>query len=191
LDSPHVSKKPDSQQRAPKAPNFDKEREKTIEYEGLPPLEAPTKTAGTVVFRNVSSVWRKDDAGSIRSTHASTNNVVVKGGIVMWSGPDAELTMYDDALVVDLQGGSISPALVSIGSQLGLEEIEAESSTSDGVVFDPLDMKIPALLGEKTLIRAVDGLQFGTRNALCVQDHRIYPRIAENLLITVWLTALV
>ncbi|KAJ7454819.1 hypothetical protein FB451DRAFT_1517602, partial [Mycena latifolia] len=162
--NPYVSLKPASQQHAPKTPNFDSEIKDTIKYEGLPPLEPTTSTSGTVLFRNVSSFWTRDESG-IRLSQAS-GNVLVKGGIVAWSGSDAELALLDEALTVDLQGGSITPALVSAGSLLGLQEISGEPSTADGPVFDPLDMKIPTILGEQVLMRAADGLQFGTRDAL-------------------------
>ncbi|KAJ7273060.1 hypothetical protein C8J57DRAFT_1316535 [Mycena rebaudengoi] len=169
--SPYVSEKPASHQHAPKTPNWDQERQAAVEFDGLPPLEAPRPTTGTVVFRNVSSFWtrgNKDDAGSASIPIVRpAGNVVVENGVVVWSGPDAELIDLDSgALVVDLQGGSICPALVSIGAQLGLQEIEYEDSTSDGVVLDPLSQNIPAILGTDTLIRAVDGLEFGTRDAL-------------------------
>lgn len=99
----------------------------------------------------------------------SADNVLIRGGDIVWSGSDAELTLVvEDALTVDLQGGSIAPALVSAGSQLGLQEIAMEPSTADGLVFDPLSMKVPTILGEHTLMRAADGLIFGTRDALCV-----------------------
>lgn len=70
--------------------------------------------------------------------------------------------------VVDLLGGSISPGLITYGSSLGLEEIKSEGSTSDGEVFDPTFQPVLPVLGEHTLVRAADGLQFGTRSALCV-----------------------
>ncbi|KAJ6577348.1 carbohydrate esterase family 9 protein [Mycena capillaripes] len=161
---PYISKKPASQQSAPKTPNFDQEIKDTIKYEGLPPLEPATRTSGVVLFRNVSSFWQRDESG-VRMSQ-SADNVLVKGGNIVWSGSDAELTFLEDALTVDLQGGSIAPALVSAGSQLGLQEIAMEPSTADGVVFDPLSMEIPTILGEYTLMRAADGLRFGTRDAL-------------------------
>jgi hypothetical protein len=166
--SPYMVKKPASQQRAPKTPDFGKEIKDTIEYEGLPPLEASTRTSGTVLFRNISSFWTRDESGVHMSQ--TPENVLVKGGVIMWSGSDTELTSasVEGALTVDLQGGSISPALVSAGSMLGLQEIAGEDSTGDGAVFDPLSMEMPTILGEHTLIRAADGLQFGTRDALCV-----------------------
>lgn len=67
---------------------------------------------------------------------------------------------------VDLEGGAIQPGLVTYGSELGLQEIAMEKSTVDGPVFDPLTYTIPKVLGEETIIRAVDGLQYQTRNAL-------------------------
>ncbi|KAJ7183115.1 hypothetical protein C8R46DRAFT_1158955 [Mycena filopes] len=159
LADPHI--------RAPKTPDFDQEIENTIKYEGLPPLEAATQTSGPVLFRNISAFWTGDDSGTVRLAQ-DTNNVLVKGGVIVWSGSDAELTStaLDGAVTVDLEGGSISPALVSAGSMLGLQEIAMEITTADGVVFDPLSMKIPTILGEQTVIKAVDGLQFGTRDAL-------------------------
>lgn len=75
----------------------------------------------------------------------------------------------DDVQVVDLEGGSISPGLVTYGSPLGLEEIESEASTNDGVVPDPLSQRVsPIIGGEGALIRAADGLQYGGRSALSV-----------------------
>ena len=70
--------------------------------------------------------------------------------------------------MIDLQGGSIAPGLISYGTNLGLEEISAESTTSDGVAGDVLTGSIPGLLGADALVKAVDGLQFSTRNALYV-----------------------
>jgi len=66
----------------------------------------------------------------------------------------------------DVHPGSISPSLLTFGSPLGLSNIDQEDSTNDGVVFDPLTQSIPKILGHSTLIRAVDGLEFQTRDAL-------------------------
>ncbi|KAJ6468464.1 hypothetical protein C8R45DRAFT_1018898 [Mycena sanguinolenta] len=162
--NPYASKKPASQQ-APKTPDFEKEIKDTIKYEGLPPLVPAMRTSGAVLFKNVSSFWTRDnEAGEVRMAQ-TPENVLVKGGVVIWAG-SAELASAEGAMVVDLQGGSISPALVSAGSALGLQEIAAEPSTADGPVFDALSMEIPTILGLQTPIRAVDGLQFETRDAL-------------------------
>ena len=64
------------------------------------------------------------------------------------------------------------PALISYGSPLGLEHIAAEDSTGDGAVGDPLTAKQPSILGgDGALIRAVDGLQYTTRDALQVTPY--------------------
>lgn len=60
-----------------------------------------------------------------------------------------------------------SPGLISFGSPLGLNNIEAESSTNDGDVFDSLTGSVPEVVGgDGSVIRAVDGLLYATRDAL-------------------------
>lgn len=75
---------------------------------------------------------------------------------------------------------SVSPGLVSYGSPLGLEEIEDEQSTHDGVVLDPLSSDIPNLLGGNEVMLAVDGLQFAGRDTLLVSIVRRYVWYAET-----------
>lgn len=78
-----------------------------------------------------------------------------------------DLLASGKAQFVDLAGGWISPGLISFGSVLGLEEIQGEASTSDGYVLDPLLYKVPDIAGgDNSIIRAADGLQYTTRNAL-------------------------
>jgi hypothetical protein len=55
---------------------------------------------------------------------------------------------------------------VSFGSPLGLEHIVAEDSTNDGTIYDPLVRAVPKVLDADVMARAVDGLQFGSRDAL-------------------------
>lgn len=59
-----------------------------------------------------------------------------------------------------------SPSLLSYGSPLGLEHIQGERSTKDGTVLDPLTEDPPEILGRSIIIRASDGLQFSSRDAL-------------------------
>lgn len=163
-------------------PNFRKDAERAVQYEGLPPL-IPPKTQGdkaTTVFLNVRSFIQRTKEGlqtkEFRASPGGTSPgvVVVEHGKVTCSGDMAQCSLQSfeartDVLFVDLEGGSIVPGLTSYGSLLGLEEINQEPSTNDGVVFDPLKDSIPALLGGHTaVIRASDGLQFGTRDALYV-----------------------
>ena len=70
-------------------------------------------------------------------------------------------------VVIDLRGGAIVPGLMSFGPSLGIEEIESEPSTGDGVRFDAVKMDVPKVVGDVGgLVRVSDALQFGTRNAL-------------------------
>lgn len=171
IAKPHVVPKSDAFQHTPETPNFDKEAGDALKFEGLPPLLPQRSNRHTVVFTNVSEVFvRKDaDIQEVLTTQSGPVGVVVSGGRMICSGT---LHACDHALVgnveyIDLQGGSITPGLVSFGSPLGLEEIGGEISTSDGVILDPLLIEIPELAGGgRRVIRAADGLQYTTRDAL-------------------------
>ncbi|KAF9239773.1 hypothetical protein BU15DRAFT_74314 [Melanogaster broomeanus] len=171
LETSFSSKKDDSQ-AAPVTPNFDEEAKAAVEYEGLPPLEATQVMSGGILFRNVSSMWRRDDSGVYPVFQArgveDEGIVLVENGEIICANSMGGCNSYlDERLhVVNLEGGSIAPALVSAGTAIGLQEIAMESSTTDGPILDPLDDPIPSVLGEGSIIRAVDGLMFGTRDAL-------------------------
>ncbi|KAJ3829135.1 hypothetical protein F5880DRAFT_1607895 [Lentinula raphanica] len=171
LDSPYVSTKPPLFHKTPKVPNFDKEAELTLAYDGLPPLR-PIKEAEVVIFTNVSSVFVRSSTAveSIYSTTTSGGIVVAHNGQILCTGnttciQDAVRDANVKAVTVDLNGGSIEPALTSYGAPLGLEHINQEPSTNDGFMFEPLSQRIPKLL-EGSIVRAVDGLLFDTRDAL-------------------------
>jgi hypothetical protein len=73
----------------------------------------------------------------------------------------------------------IAPGLLSYGAPLGLEEINAEASTGDGVAPAPLVDSVPSLIGgDKYLARAIDGLIFETRDALSVLNFPFHLRLA-------------
>ncbi|KAG6849822.1 hypothetical protein H0H93_004631, partial [Arthromyces matolae] len=175
LEAAHVVTKPRTFQESPKVPNFDKEAEEAVKYEGLPPL-APTKHLGsTVVFTNLTSIYlpRDDTIEAIftASTFSQSGIAVVQNGLITCSGAQTScLSTLNSATFkadfIDLQGGSIAPGLVSFGSPLGLHHIEEEDSTNDGDVFDPfLDKGVPQILGGAAMVRAADGLLFGSRDA--------------------------
>ncbi|KAL5494800.1 hypothetical protein ACEPAI_262 [Sanghuangporus weigelae] len=169
LKSPHVVAKSEYLQQVPKAPNFDEETKKTIEYEGLPPLlPRNASSESIVIFTNVSYVWSLDSTtGEFQSTATEDHGVVVsKAGEIICKGSCASFLFSDDVIFIDLEGGSIAPGLVSFGSDLGLQEIGMEDSTTDGTVLDVFLQNIPKILGENPVIRAADGLLFATRNAL-------------------------
>lgn len=163
----------------PQAPNWDNERSKTIEHEGLPPLTTDTKS-GWVVFRNVTGLFINSINGEYQnSLRGQTNGqlctvVVFKGRIVCADFPERCLPPRKDVAtqgidIIDADGGSIWPAMMSYGSPIGIEEIQGEPSTANGDPFlvniyatDPPDI----LESEIPVIRAADALQFQTRNAL-------------------------
>ncbi|KAF7330294.1 Carbohydrate esterase family 9 protein [Mycena venus] len=170
LEDVHVVQKPKAFQRAPSVPNFDKEAQEAVEYEGLPPLEPNTAKTRPVVFINVQSVFTPDAEGIQQAFLAADNStlgtVVAEDGHITCIGVCS--TDFVDATIIDLQAGSITPGLVSFGSPLGLNHIEGEPSTTDGPIYDPLsDAGVPEIVGgDGAIIRAADGLLFQTRDAL-------------------------
>ncbi|KAJ7098290.1 carbohydrate esterase family 9 protein [Mycena epipterygia] len=172
LEKPYTSVKPKSAQKVPATPNFDKEIADAIKYEGLPPLEPETAKSDVVVFRNVGSIFMKNavtrSVSEVFTSAGADGIVVVEKGHIVCSGAQVACSAAlarSDALHLDLEGGSISPGLVSYGSPLGLTHITGEPSTNDGPVFDPLSMKVPEII-DGTVIKAADGLLFATRDAL-------------------------
>jgi hypothetical protein len=155
----------------PSAPNWDEERKKAVEWDGLPPLEGK-KESSKVIFTNVKEVWTRGADGLVKSHYKGDDElgvVLVESGRITCAGSATTCvpTTATGGAFVNLHGGSISPGLMSFGSPLGLEEIAGEPSTGDGVRYNALVNDIPRILGDAGgVVRAVDALQFGTRNAL-------------------------
>ncbi|KAI1784103.1 hypothetical protein LXA43DRAFT_902257 [Ganoderma leucocontextum] len=177
IPNPHTAPKPVAHHRAPSTPNWDRETAEALKYNGLPPLE-PTNHKKLVIFTNVSSFWsHSGTAENVTDLFAQYGQaepeqggtvVAQDGNVICFArGPSCnEHFARPGAEIVDLQGGAIQPGLVAYGTALGLTEIPAEPSTSDGYVKDPLEGQ-PALFGAGGYVaKAVDGLQFGTRDAL-------------------------
>lgn len=117
LKKPHVSKKPSALQHAPKTPDFAKETEDAIKYDGLPPLEAKKSSKNTVVFTNVRDVHLRDGASikeSFSAQSAGGNGVVVvENGSVVCAGLESECNSKfgiqgAEVETIDLEGGSVS-----------------------------------------------------------------------------------
>ena len=189
LEVPHLLFKPAAFQKVPKVPDFDKEMKQTLEYDGLPPLAAAPASSRTVVFTNVSSVFLRDaESASINEAFTLASSglaaaFVVRDGVPICYGPPtttcatALQDLGADAQYVDLEGGAVSPGLTSAGTLLGLAEIDQETWTHDGPVFDALTQGVPGIVGGSgALIRAADGLMFGTRDALYVPHPYRRPR---------------
>lgn len=174
ISTPHVIDKPVSAQVVPETPDFDDEAREALDYEGVPPLAPKHAVSDTVVFLNVSNVYlrNRDRVEHVLSTLEGREPAVVhvRNGNITCIG--AQTTCFtedptEDAFIVDLQGGALSPGLATYGTNIGLEEIQGEASTRDGAVLDPLIDKIPSIAGgEGAIIRAADGLAFFTRHAL-------------------------
>lgn len=163
--------------KAPKSPDFESEAKAAVEYEGLPPLLPKESTPRTILFTNLTNFWvRKGN-----KVHAVFNDLtsatdraergvvgVKAGSIVCVTAKECKHFKLSVNRIVDLEGGAVQPGLVTYGSNLGLQEIAMEKSAGDGPVFDPLTHTIPKILGEETVIRAADGLQYQTRDSLWV-----------------------
>ncbi|KAJ7056657.1 carbohydrate esterase family 9 protein [Mycena amicta] len=173
LEDPHVNRKPNASQHPPSVPNFDKEAEQAVIHDGLPPLDPTNILERPVVFVNVRSVFATSVSSEVEELFSAPSddalgNAIAVAGRLVCIGECRINDFVPDAELVDLQGGSISPALTSFGAPLGLEHIQAEPSTFDGPMFDVLSSNgVPEIVGgDGAAIRAVDGLQFQTRDAL-------------------------
>ncbi|KAF9012657.1 carbohydrate esterase family 9 protein [Cyathus striatus] len=154
----------------PKTPNWDRERNETLDWDGLPPLQG-RKRQDAVTFINVQKVWLRNDDGEITEAASFRNDtpgtVIVENGKITCMEFNCIVRQNLSGDIINLKGGSISPGLMTYGSPLGLQEIEGEPSTGDGELLDALQRNIPRLLDDTGgVVRAVDGLMFGTRNAL-------------------------
>lgn len=162
----------EERQEAPSVPNWDKERKIAIAWEGLPPLGPRRVKKGKVVLKNVREVWVREEHGIKERWSARPGQeggtVVLNDGMVSCVGRDGWCLSGGDeqfALSIDLHGGSVGPGIVTYGSRLGLEEIDGEISTGDGLILDPYYKEVPKILSDTAgVVRAVDALQFGTRN---------------------------
>lgn len=148
-----------SLQKAPTTPAYDVEAANAVTYDGLPPLEPEYHPS--VLFTNVSEVTTRSHDGTsftsnFRSDRTTTTVLVVQGRVECIGTRCQNLTGSEDVPVIDLEGGALSPALTTFGSQIGLEDITVEPSTGDGF--------LSRLSAEG--VRAVDALRFGGRDAL-------------------------
>lgn len=163
-------KEGDEWRRAPKVPNWDEERKRTILWDGLPPLQG-IKKESQVVFTNVGKVWKRMGDGEIMNAledeyREDGVTVVVDRGKITCLGESCVATSKE-ATKVDLKGGSISPGLMTFGSLLGTEEIASERSTGDGEQYDAMLEDVPEILNDIGAVsRTMDALMFRTRNAL-------------------------
>ena len=159
-------------QESPVTPAFDEEIRAAVEHDGLPPLD-PKEVVTNIIFRNMSSIWFRGTGGArlvYQAANADDEGVLVFNGTIECVGSLGECPpeSYPDYYrIKDLERGSIMPALTSVGTALGLQEIAMERTTSDGPANDPLLGSVPSIFNNG-VVRAYDGLMFGTRDALLV-----------------------
>lgn len=176
LNEPQALIKPDNFQSMPKTPNWDKEAEESVRWDGVPPLTGTGKHASTIgntiKIIGVKSVWRYGPRGDVEplfdDKEGKGRTILLQDGRLVCVGREESVCGGGVDEYVDLQGGSLAPGFTSYGSPLGLVEILLEPSTNDGAVLDPLvDGNLPLILGKDTaIVRAVDGLEFQGRNTL-------------------------
>ncbi|KAF9534703.1 carbohydrate esterase family 9 protein [Crepidotus variabilis] len=166
-------KEADEWKRKPYVPDWEQERNQSIRWDGLPPLRG-RETEDRIAFINVKQVWKRVLDGEVHEafTAESTEEglqlgmVVVEAGKLSCLGVDCG-DLVGNAEVIDLRGGVVSSGLMTYGSPLGIEEIASEPSTGDGTTFNAFETDVPRVLDDTgAVVRAVDGLIFGTRNAL-------------------------
>lgn len=152
----------------------------------LPKKSPEAGTSSDILFVNVSALWTVEDLDitphpSLKTFNetASFGSVLVRNGkITCVSSEIGDLPLVSscvppsgaaqaDYLVINLDGGQITPALTTFGTEVGVSEIRLESSTNDGSVIDPLAKpSLPSILGDIPVVRAADGLSFQGRNTL-------------------------
>lgn len=111
IDKPFTIEKPRDLQRVPVTPNFDKEAEEVLKYDGLPPLEPKKADSDTVVFTNMSSIYIRHGRDIIRvfsaTKHEEAGTVVVQNGVVTCAGKCSLASTSLATPRIDLEGGSI------------------------------------------------------------------------------------
>lgn len=173
--APHNIEKPAEAQEITKAGKWKEEAREAVLTRGDPDLR-PKKSTKNIVFTNVAENFL---AAYARTQASAIGTVVVEGGKIVCAG-ECDTTQGVDFEVIDLNGGSVAPGLISAGSELGLRDIVQEKSTSDGVrstimpfnthqanlqvAYDPLSESSEYLDG--LLVHGVDGASFGGKNQL-------------------------
>ncbi|KAI5900749.1 uncharacterized protein SCHCODRAFT_02483778 [Schizophyllum commune H4-8] len=162
LDHPVVTANKDKAlQTSPAVPDWADEAASTIGYEGLPPLAPENIKEQAVVFTGVREIITHNGT---TVTSAEDLAVIARDGVITCVGIHcAGVTDAAGARIVELEGGALSPGFVTFGTPLGLAEISSDTSTADGPVGE-----VGAVLP-----RAVDGLLFGTRDALLAYRHGV------------------
>ncbi len=134
LPAAHVIPKPPSTKVAPTPPSFNREAQRTLDNDGLPPLLPNLSTSDTVLFSNVSKLLVRSNGllqDLLSGAVMDENVVVIKQGKLICQGPKSECSAFrkaenPDARTINLNGGTLSPGLLAVGSlvsHLNLSEV--------------------------------------------------------------------
>ncbi|PWN52606.1 hypothetical protein IE53DRAFT_311777 [Violaceomyces palustris] len=153
----------------------------TYETKAFPIASEPVSCA---LLKNVKWIFYKAESGAkgkvgikSKSLGGKAYDVVVEDGEIICEGTGDDCArvckgLRDPDVVLDTKGGTILPGLTSYGSNLGLTDIVAEYSTSDGDTLDPTTSSnneaanTAAAMTSWPLVRAVDGLHWGGHDLL-------------------------
>ncbi|WWC90877.1 uncharacterized protein L201_005814 [Kwoniella dendrophila CBS 6074] len=178
--NPIIHKKPKQSQDIPKENDkhkWDKEIQEAIQTRGEPDLRSK-KSVKNVIFHNVGefhltpqeiTTSKKSESDlDLNAFNQGKGTVVVENGEIICAGTCAsEVEQSKSGFefeIVNLQGGAITPGLITVGSYVGILEIRQEKATGDGSAIDPLSEDSEITNG--LLAHAVDGAQFGGKDEL-------------------------
>lgn len=127
---------------------------------------------------NVKKVWLAGGNGlqSLVASSQGSNDgamyeVVMQNGEMVCLEVECPVTSADGIQIVDLRGGSITPPLTTYGTLVGLLDIIAEPSTTDGTIAEePFTFDAER---EVKLIRAVDGLMLDGKHLRIAKENGV------------------
>ncbi|WRT68226.1 uncharacterized protein IL334_005202 [Kwoniella shivajii] len=163
---PISHEKPVHAQKIPPTGKWDKEAREAVEFRGDQDLR-PKKSAKNVIFQDVGEFHLSTNTFAeydVQTFEEGKGVVIVQAGEITCVGKCSTEQTESGFEIINLKGGAITPGVITVGSKLGLVEIDQEKSTWDGVAPDPLNDGSELTNG--LLIHGVDGAQFDGKNEL-------------------------
>ncbi|TFK72449.1 hypothetical protein BDN72DRAFT_836217 [Pluteus cervinus] len=128
LEAPHILRKSLARQTVPSTPDWDKEKNETVRWEGLPPLagkkgfsvngqdghvyDAVSETQN-VRFSNVTAVYSISDSGNVVALYEQATEVGVTSPVL----PGVDVVINDGDIVCIGYGGSPCPKVFGVNSE--------------------------------------------------------------------------
>ncbi|KAL0074749.1 hypothetical protein J3Q64DRAFT_1202866 [Phycomyces blakesleeanus] len=120
--------------------------------------EACGPNVNSFVMRNIGRLYMGPDETYDSTMAKERIGLVVKDGVIICAGIECDREHVEwpkSSPVFEMGGAVIIPGIFSAGESLGLIEIQAESSTQDGIAKN--DVSDPKLA--QTVVRAADGIK--------------------------------